>query len=333
MIHIALAVHDLRGTYSRHAGVLIASILRNTCSPVCIHVLCDETLSDVNREKLRKTFYDNVNVNANCDENSRIDFVDMSECLKRYKNIDLDAVGGVFTRGAMYRLCMPEVLVDVDMIIYFDCDVAVNLDVAQLWNEQFEMGGRTFAGVREQNSLPMPDMNIPRENIKTDRFGASDDRYINSGVLLMNLKKLRSEYNAKGSLLERSVEYVKRLSPPYPDQDFLNAEYIGDIYYISDRYNRVPIEDYNDVLHYGQIWHFFSKGKPWNLLRGSNADMLYWQNLMYTPWRDELVESFYKAAVENQYYHRHSKACMVRLWEQLIGNIKNAKRMFKSNSR
>lgn len=333
MIHAALAVHDQKGTYTRHAGVVIASILRNTNSPVCIHVLHDETLTDENRQKLITTCCDNANAKAGHDEASCVDFVDMSGFLLRYQNIDLDAVSGVFTRGALYRLCLPEILSDVDMMIYLDCDVIVNLDIFELWNERLKMGERAFAGVREQNSLPMPDMDMPRECIQTDKFGIADNRYINSGVLLMNLKKLRSEYNVKGSMLERAVAYVKRVSPAYPDQDFLNAEYIGDIYYIDTKYNNVPVDDYDDVVHFEQIWHFFSKGKPWNILRGSNADMLYWQNLIYTPWRDELVESFYKAAIENQYYHRHSRACMLRLWNQLIGNIKNIKRMFKSNSR
>ncbi len=61
--------------------------------------------------------------------------------------------------------------------------------------------------------------------------------------------------------------------------------------------------------------------------------MLYWQNLMYTPWRGELVESFYKTAFDNQYYHRHSKACMLRLWGRIIGNIRNIRRIIKSDLR
>ena len=37
-IHVALAVYDPKGTYSRHTGVVMASIFKNTDGPVRIHI-------------------------------------------------------------------------------------------------------------------------------------------------------------------------------------------------------------------------------------------------------------------------------------------------------
>ena len=54
-IHVALAVHDPSGTYSQHAGVTMTSIFENTSSPVTIHLLHDDTLTQENREKFIKT--------------------------------------------------------------------------------------------------------------------------------------------------------------------------------------------------------------------------------------------------------------------------------------
>ena len=33
----------------------------------------------------------------------------------------------------MYRLFIPEVMPDVKNVIYFDCDILVNMDIAELW--------------------------------------------------------------------------------------------------------------------------------------------------------------------------------------------------------
>lgn len=327
MIHIALAIHDPNGTYARHAGVVIASVLRNTGAPVCFHIMHDETLSSENRLKLEETRAENCSGG-----HSEINFIDMSAYFSNYPELDIDHISGVLTRGTLYRLSLPEVVVDVDKIIYLDCDVAVNLDVAQLWEECAAMDS-ALAGVRELNDLPMPDISLPKEMIKKDEYGVTDDRYINAGVIVMNLSKMRRESEEKGALFQRAVKYITEYDPQHKDQDFLNAEYLGDIMYLDQKYNDMPFGDYDDVFNLERIWHFFSKGKPWNVVRGSNADMLYWQNLMHTPWRGELVESFYNAAVNGKYYHRHSRECIDRLLSQLIENIKNVKRVFKRNSR
>lgn len=327
MIHVALAIHDQKGSYSRHAGVLIASILRNTKETVCFHIMHDETLSDENRKKLEAACLDN-----RLSPESFTDFVDMTAYFASYRDYDLDSIGGILTRGTLYRLLFPDVINNVKTVIYLDCDVVVNLDIAELWRKCADMK-QTLAGVREFQSLPEPDINVPKNKIKVDAIGVADAHYINAGVLVMNLEKMRDETLDKGPLFKRAVEYMTKYNPQHRDQDFLNAEYLGDIFYVDRKYNDVPLEDYDDVFQKKRIWHFFAKGKPWDILRGSNADMLYWQNLMYTPWKDELVVSLYNAAVNGKYYHRHSKECICRLKEQFIENIKNIKRIAKKSCR
>ena len=54
MIHVAYAVHDASGGYSKFAGVSIASLLHKTKENVTIHLLGDKTLSRENRERFRE---------------------------------------------------------------------------------------------------------------------------------------------------------------------------------------------------------------------------------------------------------------------------------------
>ena len=51
MIHVAYAVHDEHGSFSKFTGTSIASIFMNTSSRVVIHRLHGESLSKENREK------------------------------------------------------------------------------------------------------------------------------------------------------------------------------------------------------------------------------------------------------------------------------------------
>ena len=57
-VHIALSVYDPSGSYSRHAGATIASVLKNTDSLICFHILHDSTLNKTNREFLETTVKD-----------------------------------------------------------------------------------------------------------------------------------------------------------------------------------------------------------------------------------------------------------------------------------
>ena len=50
-IHVVLAVYDPRGTYSRHAGVVLVSMFSNTKSSMCVHILHDKTLNEDNKSK------------------------------------------------------------------------------------------------------------------------------------------------------------------------------------------------------------------------------------------------------------------------------------------
>ncbi|MBQ8692168.1 MAG: hypothetical protein IJ520_03395 [Synergistaceae bacterium] len=54
-IHAALAVYDPSGTYSQHAGVVVTSLFEHTKSDVIVHILHDDTLSDLNKLRFINT--------------------------------------------------------------------------------------------------------------------------------------------------------------------------------------------------------------------------------------------------------------------------------------
>jgi lipopolysaccharide biosynthesis glycosyltransferase len=125
-IHVALSVYDPDGTYSRQAGVVMTSMFERTQSHVCVHILHDDTLTDNNRLKFSRT----------ADKfGQEVRFIDVTEPFSKLN------VNGVmdkfsqpfFTRGAFFRLFIPDLL-DVEKVIYMDCDIIVNMDILNLWN-------------------------------------------------------------------------------------------------------------------------------------------------------------------------------------------------------
>ena len=51
-IHICLGIHDKDGNYSVWAGTTMQSIVENTKAPIVFHILHDDTLNEINKNKL-----------------------------------------------------------------------------------------------------------------------------------------------------------------------------------------------------------------------------------------------------------------------------------------
>lgn len=334
MIHIALSVYDPKGTYSRHAGVVIASVLRNTDAPVCFHILHDETLTADNRNKLETIAMTSPSKSTE-HTHGTVDFVDVSPILNKIDGVDIEKICLRFTKGALFRLMLPDIMTNLEKIIYLDCDMVVTLDIEELWRK--DLNGHAFAAVplssvtTESDSLPLPDVSLPRSKIKTNNKGLNEERYVNSGMLLMNLKKMTAADNGGNSMFERAVHYIMNHKAALPDEEFLNTEYLGDIVFLERRYNADPgDENYKDVFSIPRIWHFGGHSKIWDAFSGSNADILYWHYLTFTPWKDELIPSMLRAGTNPKYYHRHSKACILRLQKQLKSNFNDLRKIFRS---
>ncbi len=123
MIHVVLAVYDPSGTYAQHAGVVMTSIFENTHSSVTVHILHDDTLTEDNRQKFIRTAEK---------YHQGLELVDVTSYRDSINKKIADTFKDYLTVGALYRLAIPELL-ELDKVIYLDCDVIVNLDIRKLW--------------------------------------------------------------------------------------------------------------------------------------------------------------------------------------------------------
>ena len=117
-----------------------------------------------------------------------------------------------------YRCIAHRFFKDIDKILYLDSDTLICRDITELFNTDIE--DYVLGGVRDM--APVNDKYHP-QGIYVKNFSEkylNDGPYINSGVLLINLRKM-AEY--ENLLFETKVPLY------YPDQDLLNAAFAGKI--------------------------------------------------------------------------------------------------------
>ena len=282
-IHVALAVYDPKGTYSQHAGVTVTSIFENTKSKVTVHILHDDTLTDLNRERFLNTAkrYGQI-----------IDLINVEEYKNKIGGETLKNIPDHWSVGTLYRLFIPEVLSGLDKVIYLDCDIIVKLDIAELWN--VDIGDNALGGVRDcfaddehYKLLPL----YLKTNFKINKFVVKN--YINAGVLIMNLKKIRE----LGDFTKIAFNWLIRHahSAIHFDQDALNSIFMNSIKFIDSKFDYfnyyhpcsgiLANRGKPDILPRGGcIIHYIGGPKPWKNFPLNKADRLYWSTLFKSEW-------------------------------------------------
>lgn len=200
-IQIAFGLYDKRGNYSYNTGCAIISILEHTNSKINFHILTDEkSLTEKNKNnfiKIEKQ-YPNCKINFH--------FVNIKE-IKTINSISIQR----FSIGSLYRLFITD-FINSDKIIYLDSDLICLRDIKNLWDIDIE--NYYIAGVI--------DLTVPIVPIISQNY-VKREHYINSGVLYLNLKKIKEE---KGKLLDLFLDFIQNFSDSgFLDQDFFNYEF------------------------------------------------------------------------------------------------------------
>lgn len=179
------------------------------------------------------------------------------------------------SRAAYFRIVLSELLPEVDKIIYLDCDVVVEADLAPLWAT--DLNGFAAAGVDEGN---------PEQ---TSRLDLSDDIYINSGILVLNLAYWREHQLTKKCLDWISENTILNI---LMDQDAINVSlrYIKKPIDISWNLNPVPLETLDVLKKYRQrIIHFGGPVKPWHKCYDFSMQQIYRKYLSFTEWEEGFI--------------------------------------------
>lgn len=239
-------------------------------------------------------------------DNISIRFVNTESLFEKPENKDL-FTHLYFSKEMYLRIFIPEILNNYDKAIYLDCDTIIQSDLAELFDT--DINDYYLAAVKDYNSIvnfrQYPNVKLYfEEAIKIPDINS----YFNSGVLLMNLNKLREI-----KLSERAFEHLKiHQKLLYPDQDLLNIVCAGNVKILDNGWNFVfainpalvqnnyfipQALEWTKGLGNQKVIHYISENKPWNTPEMAYAD-IWWEYAKYTKVYQPLLKDYFTAHPE-----------------------------------
>jgi lipopolysaccharide biosynthesis glycosyltransferase len=149
-------------------------------------------------------------------------------------------------RSVYARLFLPELLPDLDRVIYLDCDLLVDRDISALAN--VPLNGAVVAAALDQEQSTSD--GVPQ---------------FNSGVMVMDLRAMRET-----RLSQRAVASAAERNPRHGDQTLLNELLLNQWARLDPSWNRqvflLPtFSIFRDEP--ASIWHIYMGRKPWHFHR------------------------------------------------------------------
>lgn len=145
-----------------------------------------------------------------------INFNEVFDNLVEVGNVNRNTI---YSNFCFARLALPY-LVKEDKILYIDSDAIVLKDISNIW--RINIDDYYVAGCRDYGILI--DNTYERLNLT--------GRYINSGFIILNLKKIRKE-----KIHDKWFDIINNNALKYPDQDALNLVCQHKELYIPSMYN------------------------------------------------------------------------------------------------
>lgn len=155
-----------------------------------------------------------------------------------------------------YRLFAHRIFPNLDKILYLDSDTLVQKDLSELYRT--DLSGYAIGAVRDMAPTDDTSSLAGKYVSEFKQKHLKHDLYINSGVLLINIKEIK---NHEHDLLTTKIKLK------YPDQDIINAALDGKILELPLKYNFVPSRpkpakfsecEYTNAIQNPHIYHFYA---------------------------------------------------------------------------
>jgi len=231
--------------YAPFLSVALSSIVRNSSKTYAYKVIVlYMKLSERNRRMLASLAAENLEIQFISMEN-RLDGI--TDCMSNRLRADY------FTLTIYFRLFIPVMFPEYDKAIYLDSDIVVPGDISELYRT--ELGDNLLAAAADHSVVDVPQLAKYIE----DGVGIDKHHYINSGVLLMNLKRMR-----EAQLEQRFLELMNtyHFDCIAPDQDYLNVMCSGKILYLPASWDAMPTQG-TEPIEKPKLIHYNLFAKPW----------------------------------------------------------------------
>lgn len=158
-----------------------------------------------------------------------------------------------FTLTIYFRIFIPVMFPQYDKGIYIDSDVVVPGDISELYN--IDLGDNLIGACVDQSIQHIP----PFVKYIDEAMGVDHTKYINSGILLLNMDALR-----RVRMDQRFLELLNgyHFDSIAPDQDYINAMCAGKIRFIDNIWDVYP-DNQSAPLENPKLIHYNLFEKPW----------------------------------------------------------------------
>ena len=281
-------------SYAPYLGVALTSMKENASLEYDYKIIVvEQKLSDVNRRKLQ----------ALEEPGFSISFVRMDAVAEKITDREENRLRcDYFTLTIYYRLFIADMFPQYDRAIYIDSDVVIPGDISKLY--EINLGECLIGACPDYSISDVPEL----VQYTGEAVGMETGKYINSGVLLLNLKKMREVKLADHFLGLLDRHHFNCIAP---DQDYLNAMCNGKILYLDRKWDAMPVRG-REPLKDPQIIHYNLFEKPW-CYSGVAYEDIFWSYAKRTAFYEEIRE-FKENYGEDQ--RRSDSRCMKLLIEK-----------------
>ncbi len=287
-VSVMLACDD---KYMKYTDVLLQSICENASDNYFYDiVICHRGISEYNQQIAKDIFSSKSNM--------MLRFVDVTRNFEKYKTVHIDRH---LTYETYYRFLVLDIFEGYDRVLYLDCDMVVNADIAELFFT--DMDDEYIAAVRDYDFIAscVKKEDFYWENIL--KYINIDDffNYFQAGVILFNLNNLKDKFTG-----EKLFEVAMSRNWFFHDQDVLNCLFNGHIKYVDDKWNVFSLLE-NGSNREELVTKFLAAGFAESYKRSRNNPCIIHYAGIPKVWNDTEVDLgyiFWKYARKSPYYEK-----------------------------
>lgn len=238
------------------------------------------SITSLIKNKNKNTKYTIYIIATEIDENTitKLNKINNKDCIIKIISGDMQKFAGLHnfekegylsaTEAALLKFDIPELLPEIDKIIYLDGDTIILNDLSELFN--IDIGDNYVGAAHDTGKLYFK-----------HKYVLEFPNYFNSGVMLLNLKQMRLD-----SITDKLIETKRYMNDKkLMDQNVFNKVFCNRLTIIDIKWNLLIVnleraklkwdineinklfnsnyKDFKDLKNNAAIIHFSSKDKPW----------------------------------------------------------------------
>lgn len=298
--------------YIKHLGVAIESLIENSSKNNFYDlIIFDNRISYNNKELLLRNICDKSNFS-----------------LRFIKTSDFIANKKLFARNHVnistyLRFAILDLLRNYSKVIYLDCDIIINKDIASLYEK--DLTGK-FVGAVRDSEMAYWNKSEEQRNYNKNIIGLKNVYdYFNAGVMIFNVEEMRKHVTTE-DLFKIATERVYTLQ----DQDVLNKICNGKVLFLEDNWNFMA----NRNLEFNQLMAFSSpkfasdrflnaKANPYIIHYAGHTQPMYVKDTNYSDlyWKYARNSLFYEEILGEMFGNKqqpHKLKLKTRIKQKLI---------------